>query len=379
MRDDIDCWTLFDGNVGRARLSHVIGSRHIDRYVAFPEAKVRIAMAAIPLMDGTRTFDEISEQLLRERGLHVDVRGLFERLASAGLAHGAETPTIGELEKLSVKVLTARVAGLFSAFQPSIEILFRALIAVSLVLVAWAMWIVWTTPEHIFQWRQLLSYRGSRFLGFGLFGVLMVLGSALHECAHGVTALRFGLVPQELRMRLYLGFIPVVFLRIPGLYTIPVKQRLAVFSAGIVANLVLAASSLLLWASGAWPSARAMTLKFFLANILMATQNLIPVLPTDGYLIASSLLGKVNVRTAALREFVRWRSGEAHTFRGWLASYFAASVVALLGLLAFSLYRGSPTRLVMTVAGVTVLALKAAGWDLGSKARPDSKSRETAP
>src|SRR5947209_18383286 len=74
VRDDLDCWTLFDESIGRARLSHVIGSRRIDRYVALPESKARIAMEAIPLMDGTHTFEEVAAQLLRQRGVQVDVR-----------------------------------------------------------------------------------------------------------------------------------------------------------------------------------------------------------------------------------------------------------------------------------------------------------------
>ncbi|HEY8150069.1 MAG TPA: M50 family metallopeptidase [Vicinamibacteria bacterium] len=379
LRDDLDCWTLFEGSLFRASLSHVIGSRQIDRYVALPQDKARIAMEVIPLMDGTRTFEEIAGRLRRQRGLNVDVRGLFAQLQSAGLAHGADVPTVGELEKLSVRVLTVPVSGLFSALQPAVRILFAFLVALAAILVGAGAWLAVTTPEHIFRWRELMSYRGSRLhlVGFGLFGLLMMLASGLHECAHGITALRFGLVPREMRLRLYLGFIPVIFLRIPGLYTVPVRQRVAVYAAGIVTNLALASLSLLAWMTGLWPSARLMMLKFFLANVLMATQNLIPVLPTDGYLMASSLLGKVNVRTAALREFLRWRSGESHTFRGWLAGYFVASVVALLALLAFSIYRGSPTRLVVTIAGVTVLALRAAGWDFGVKPAPGSKGEES--
>ena len=75
-----------------------------------------------------------------------------------------------------------------------------------------------------------------------LIGLLSIV---LHELSHCFVASRWGILTGTLRIQLYLGTIPIVGLKLAGLYTLPPRGRLAVWSAGVFTNLSITAASLL--------------------------------------------------------------------------------------------------------------------------------------
>jgi putative peptide zinc metalloprotease protein len=133
-----------------------------------------------------------------------------------------------------------------------------------------------------------------------------------------------------------LGVLPILYLKIGGLYTLSAARRIRVWSAGIFWNITFA--SLILMARYSFPLAEpygATLMKVVLANFSIAIVNLFPFLPTDGYFILSTILKRFNVRTHAWREFGNWICFRRHQFSGFLVIYFIFTV----GILALILHR----------------------------------------
>jgi Zn-dependent protease len=133
----------------------------------------------------------------------------------------------------------------------------------------------------------------------------------IHEAGHAVAACAEGLTPGHVRLLGFLGVIPYIMLRIPGLYTIRPAGRLRVWIAGPFASLSLASFCYLASGYEALPLiARIWLDQMTLANVMVAVWNCCPLLPTDGYFIVSTLLRQANWRIRSWRELsncVRYR------------------------------------------------------------------------
>jgi putative peptide zinc metalloprotease protein len=189
------------------------------------------------------------------------------------------------------------------------------------------------------RWKELTAARSqvlldSYLLGYiGLWFGLSVLG-AIHECFHGLAGLRYGLVAKRLNGALYLGFIPYIFITIPGIYTIKPRQRLVLWAAGIYSNLLIG-GVLALINSSLLPGSLASQFlsKLIVANLILVVFNLSPFMATDAYFIVSTLFKTPNVRTNSYEEFKKWVKGEKNGFGPFLAVYFALSVLLIVYLL----------------------------------------------
>jgi hypothetical protein len=118
-----------------------------------------------------------------------------------------------------------------------------------------------------------------------------------HELSHCYAAACFGIRSGTLRLQLYLGVIPIAGLKFAGLYTLPVRGRLAVWSAGVFTNLCITAMAL---AGLRTVLPGAATLEALVTvNWLMTILNLLPLLPTDGYFLLTTLTKDANIRVRA--------------------------------------------------------------------------------
>ena len=77
--------------------------------------------------------------------------------------------------------------------------------------------------------------------------IIMGISMFIHEISHGVVAYKYGLIPKQLVVSLYLYISPIVYLKIPGIYTVNPKTRVKIWSAGIVSNLFLASLSIIIY------------------------------------------------------------------------------------------------------------------------------------
>jgi Zn-dependent protease len=137
---------------------------------------------------------------------------------------------------------------------------------------------------------------GAVFWTTGLFAATTLFSVIVHELSHCFAAASCGIQSGSLRLQLYLGVFPIAGLKFAGLYTLPVRGRLAVWSAGLLANASLAAAAL---RNEDLPRASATLAALLTVNWFMIVLNLLPLLPTDGYFLLTTLAKDANVRTRA--------------------------------------------------------------------------------
>ena len=203
----------------------------------------------------------------------------------------------------------------------------RPLARVALAIIAVAVVFCFLNPGAAGLMRGF-DWDGSLMPFTGLAIVVTPLSIVLHELSHCFAASVWGIRRGTLRVHLYLGIFPIVALKFAGLYTLPSRGRIVVWSAGVFTNLSIAAVSRIALDTVV-PHSPVLEVAVTV-NWLMAILNLVPLLPTDGYFLLTTLTRNPNVRVQAwdlLRNPFRLRQMRS----SWLVLvYFAATIYFLI-------------------------------------------------
>lgn len=307
----------------------ILGHLELDRYLTVPDAALQPVQRAAELMDGTRTAEEIRDSIRAELAKDLDVEDLAGRLREAGLLHtpeGSVAARTSHIERLSLTLFALPTGGTAAWTQRHVPWASTAWFAGLTLAAVASIAVLAGIPAPANPWLRAPSP--------GLLLAGMLVSVLLHEASHGLAALREGLSPRSLSGALYLGYLPLFYLRIPGVYTLRPAARLRVWSAGCALNgtlvLVGLACSRLLppgSAAGSWWHAMA------LWNLAVLQLNLLPFLPTDGYFLLSTLLREHNLRSRAWKTTIGWlRGGAAGGSRVQLGmAIYLVMVLAMVG------------------------------------------------
>jgi hypothetical protein len=324
--DDIDRWVLFERPEGNL---YAVGSISVDQYLTVPEAKIEITMRIIQYLDGTHDFLWIEKRIASELGKKAEVLELFLKLRDAGLIKTAlPTAPRSEILRHSLQLFSFGLESLFVRLRP-LQAIFSPLAVLLGLLLSLYGFARLDLRGLAAPSRQVLF--GSYVAGYVTMWLSMLVLVVVHECFHGLAGLRYGLSPRKITAALYLGFIPYVFVSIPGVYTIRPWHRIVLWSAGLYSNLLIGAVLQLLYSHLPQSStASQLIAKLILANLMIIIFNLQPLMMTDSYFILSTAFKAPNVRTNAFREFKRWLRREKNAFRGFLAVFFVLSLLMIL-------------------------------------------------
>ncbi len=292
--DDVGVW-LLHARSSRSEEIYTVGSITADRYLAVPGSKLPAVRVFMQQLNGQQTLEQIQEVMIREHGVQLDVTALHRKFRRAGLlAEGGGRG--GDIEEMSATFLRLPIDRLLRWFQLLSPLASPiAYFAATLMAVA----LVWLLADSSFlhpMTRPAAAYT-SQLGSAGLAILVAVLSTALHELSHCFAASQWGILTGMVRVQLYLGTIPIVGLKLAGLYTLPPRGRLSVWGAGVFANLSIAAAALLAMRTVA-PGSALLELTAAI-NWLLAVFNLVPLLPTDGYFMLCTLVKDSNVRVQA--------------------------------------------------------------------------------
>jgi len=294
------------------------GSRELDRYIVVPESKLSFVTDLTKRMNGTCSLDELASDMGQPCSR---VSRVYQEFHHAGLTSGS-TPQVGlgrfamVIHKWSLpKVPTLLRKAVARAFAPLAWIT-TACIAAGIVFGVWQphIFLLSAPTASVTKWQSLLE-------------LVAVFGTAVsvHELAHMVAAGRFRLFPQSIIIVAYLGVIPFLLLRIPGLYLLSTRRRIVVWLAGVWCNLALCAAAGILASNISSPALHEFVNRFAVTNLTLAALNVLPLLPTDGYFVMTTLLRQPNLRKRSQREAFRLLQGR--TVRsGLLVAYWFASI-----------------------------------------------------
>ncbi|HEU4390925.1 MAG TPA: hypothetical protein VFV34_24180 [Blastocatellia bacterium] len=349
--DDVNNWILFERSDENL---HVVGSITIDRYLVVPESKKDITVRSIEYLDGTHDLIWIQRKIKEEFGKDADIVELFMKLRDTGLIKTAQVPTPPQSEVLrnSIRLFQFQVGPVFQRLRWLDGIFAPPALAAGLLVIALGFTQLdlraLTAPSH-----QVLF--NSHVLGYITTWLCLLLLAVIHESFHGLAGTRYGLSPRSLSGALYLGFIPYVFITIPGVYTISPRRRIVLWAAGIYSNLLIGSALLLVQSQlepGSFPSQ--FLSKVILANLVIVIFNLSPFMATDSYFILSTLFKSPNVRTNSFTEFKKWIRGQKNAFGPFLATYFVLSA-AVIGYFLVGFIRWIVSAVVQAVkVGITV-------------------------
>lgn len=318
--DDVSVWVLFDRGSPEAN-TYIVGSVTSDRYVRVPGTKLRAVRAFMHCLDGRRTVGEIELTLLRDHNLRLDANALYRRFQGAGLLADGSGPAPGDIECMSATLLRLPIGGLLRALRRAagwaVPLVCAAL---ALIAAAAALYLLHPGAAGPPRATSLVTVTG-------LAVVVTPLSVVLHELSHCFAAACWGIRRGTLRAHLYLGILPMFALKFAGLYTLPPRGRVVVWSAGVFANLSAAAASLVALAT-VRPHSPALEMAVTI-NWLMFLVNLVPLLPTDGYFILTTLTRNPNVRVQAwalLRHPLRARRERLP----WPVPAYVVSTIAIL-------------------------------------------------
>lgn len=323
----IDAWPLFES--ASSTSSWAVGSDSIDRYLTVPAPSVDAVRMALQLMDGSRTVEEISTTLLNQTGRQMDVGHLARLAGSAGLLAGPSNgpqASRSQFDRLAVTLFQVPLKRTSHWIANNARSLPAVWLSAQVALALAAVAVIVLLPPHT----------QSGAVPLGAVTLACALSLLAHEASHYFMALDKGITPTSLSVAIYAGVMPVVYVRLPGVFRLPSADRLRVWIAGCVCNAVIAlASNAFGRVSGLGPESGVFWTYLEHWNIALIIVSLVPFLPTDGYFILSTILRTENLRSRAYRVAGAMLNGRFREF-DWkaLAFLLAALFTITVGILS---------------------------------------------
>lgn len=279
---------------------YAIGSVSRDRFIEVNESSTPVVMEAIKLMDGSKSFDEIDKTVFESTGFSIKSKDLYKILSRADLLSEADNNKSekSEFETLALKILDFRIEK-YKKFFSYLSFMAVPSLFISVLLLIVTSAFAYSNNNYISSF-SLLGFQDHYVRNFLIIFVVMVLSVSFHEIAHGITASKYNITPKSLSISLYLYVSPIVYIRLPGLYTVKPIQRIHIWISGVVVNSLFACcgliSSILLAKHDASQFYISICNYTWYVNLIFVIVNLCPLLPLDGYFILATIMKIPNMR-----------------------------------------------------------------------------------
>ncbi|WP_143228457.1 daptide biosynthesis intramembrane metalloprotease [Actinomyces naeslundii] len=173
----------------------------------------------------------------------------------------------------------------------------------------------------------------------------LVMTTVVHEFAHGLTLTACGRLPRRFGVMLFY-FSPAAFCDVTDIWLLRRCERVAVASAGIIAQTFLGAGCLIIAPAFSGDLAAGLTW-YGAMTYLGAMTNMLPFLKLDGYIALVGWLNRSNLRRDSMRALRNRLAGLSHrdhptTPRCWLALFGLGCVITPILLVWLGLSAISP-------------------------------------
>ena len=329
---DIDTYTLYEYK-DRPTI-YAIGSIERDRFIQVDESRKKIIQNIISLMDGQHSITDIEMIIERDNGSRVSVEELYNILKRADLLYeqGNQDVIKNEFDVLGIKVFEIPLNKFKKTFA-SLSNLATPLYVVAII--AFFLTSIFCVLNYSsITVGSLLGFTDNYLRNIIITLLIMLFGVFFHELAHAIVASKCGIIPRKITLSLYLYISPIIYIKLPGLYTIKPKARIIVWGAGIVTNMIFACIglffSILLKDYGISENVISIIDRFWYINSLLAIANLCPLLPLDGYFMLATVLKIPNLRRGAFNVLRMSIKEKKVRFNVTQFFYFILSVILML-------------------------------------------------
>lgn len=307
---------------------YAVGSIERDRFIEVKEQDLEPIMMSISLLNGDNSIESIQKTVKNNTGRCIDIKKLCELLEKSNLLEKSDSSKIekNELDVFSLKILdikTTKLQKFLNVCSKSVVVLFCVTI-VSLIFS-----LFYGDVYTILTDTSLLGFSSNYILNLLIMFFISLLSLLFHEFSHGIVAARYKLNTTNFIISLYLYVSPLVYLKIPGMYTVKPKERVAIWSAGVICNAFLFSIGLIFFTFfnniGA-PSYVISIFKYMCnINLMLIVTNISPLLPLDGYFMLATLLKIPNLRKKSFKNIGKALTGNDVKMKGTYILYFVLS------------------------------------------------------
>lgn len=301
--EDIQYWFLMEKN---GQKIYVIGSISKDRYIKVSEMNLEIVMSVLKSFDGKTSFEQIDKMIKITYGKSVDVNQIYMKAENAGLISGScGSNEKSELKALSIPVFSINVPKLNNSIKKICGVLWNIYFVICIVVIfVGALVLLMNGSKNILTIDRAVSLDNSYLKGFAVTLLMMVPSLFMHELSHFAAAISSSLNPSRVSLNLYLGVMPIWYVKIPGLYTIKIPKRLMVLISGILTNFAITSITFITVYYGKGNINSEFLLKLGAANFFAALFSLNPFTLSDGYFIFVTVFKMPNLRFNVLTKIM---------------------------------------------------------------------------
>lgn len=330
LRSDVGIWAY-----GYKNNNFCLGSKAVDRYLVVSKKNLPMIKEALNLFDGKTATKAIVKDLSNIASTEIAANKLIDSMCNIELFEGISSKTQHKSEAsiMASPLFKFNVEKFFNYIQKLVEpIYFLTYIIFILLIIMGGILFLYNLGNINMQ--NLLTINDYYILGWLIAVIFLIPSVVIHEIAHGVVASRYKLIPSEARIAAYMNLVPMLYLKIPGLYTVAPKARIRILAAGITANLSMFCfiNIVLFFYAGVISSIIEQLLwKTAISNLSIMAFSLSPVGLTDGYFIFSILLDQPNFRTEIISKFASGKSDNRLSYyrSGYLAFTIILSIFAV--------------------------------------------------
>lgn len=274
----------------------VIGSSENDSQIIVKANKVEAFKELFSVLDGNNSIQDIekmkfasSNELIRIVSW-LDEKGMLEGSTFKG--------EFNEAERLSICLIRYKFHDFSLKTQKlccSLVLIFKIVFLVTIIFTILCI----IKNKYVISKLtivDIISYKvpsiKNAVIGYILINLGSYLMGVLHECAHSVVAIKNKIKPYYIAFVLYLGFIPMGYVKIKNIYSLNKKNIYSVLFAGVLMNLLLCFIFMDLYFVFNSNVCKILSV----ANFKMFYINLIPLSLTDGYFIGGLLFNMPNIR-----------------------------------------------------------------------------------
>lgn len=334
--DDISWWVLCKKN---GKNYYSLGSKKLDTYIRCDENNLSVIVEVINLLDGENSIEWIEDFFMDDKKIKIDIYHLYSILSEAGLIEGVtHNKKNSEISIMGVDLINIKFKELPKKCLKIVGVAWNICFLISLIICIAAFAEILHKFNHfVFVIQQSFIFDNSYVLGGILVAIASIIGLITHEMAHWFTAVKFGLQPSEFHLTMYTGVLPTWYVKINGMYTLPVTKRIAVTAAGMFANFVFICLIIFISLKGNYDLLQiqifSKIIYSFFFNIIF---SLLPINLTDGYFIFSWIVGVSNLRIRILNDLKKMFHGKKPQLDKTEIGYFTLCITLLL----FSIYNG---------------------------------------
>lgn len=289
------------------------------------EKNVDDIIGVYKLFDGEHTIDDIVK-IYKDNHKEIDVLKLLNIAEQAGLIENTNKKEVilNEFQKYGFSIMDINIGDklncIFRRCAHIVSIPFCVFL-VAIILIATVL-----LPKFGISIVKLNVYNlfDSVFISIIISTVITTICVLLHEMAHAIVAAHYRLIPQKVSISIYL-FTPIIYITIPGIYTLPRKQRILVHAAGIIMNAFIFSVSVM-FLPFSFGTLREIMLLIAFNNLGLIVMNLVPFLPLDGYFILTNILKIPNLRRISGKKIISIIRGEKRK----LVEYIIYNIISVI-------------------------------------------------